>query len=535
MMRVSRENDAAMNSRTCMACGSEVSDDADRCTACGAGIEPRLFHERSDVRVEADRLGEELANKDERLSGGGWGRASEHPKAVRSSHRAAGAAATETLDTTAAADGLTHAASPDDPRRNAPPAFGEAAGDEAHVGRTDLAAGAFRAGRPGFATGEVHVARADFEASRSDQVPHNAGHATSAGKAAGADTVNGQVAGTLAAALRDARSGTGAQPSPLPAARTEAAPGAQQAANELRHAAGPVAQAGVLRQPSGPQTVHTGSHAVQRPPVLASEALLRDLAPAEPAPSLLRLWAPLLGLFGAGAAWLLTQGRGLGVPLTGAFAALALLGVPRMPYTARAGAVATVAATGLALVLWADMGSLHGPRTLVLTLTIVLLASGLFFRSWHRASSLARLIVTLGVFLGVGYLWMSEAFSSFTMQDTAWQSWLPRLIMLPFGLLLMVSLLVFMNARTTAGAAAWAGLLLIWYGLHAAIEVLQAAWPKVEAQPDFARLELETMLAWGSAPIFSALLALGLAQLIAAAVARSSSMERNRSAAMAHP
>ena len=68
-----------MNARTCMACGSEAGEDATRCTACGRELEPRLFHESSDVRLEAERLGEAVPAQEASLPAGAWGRASEHP------------------------------------------------------------------------------------------------------------------------------------------------------------------------------------------------------------------------------------------------------------------------------------------------------------------------------------------------------------------------------------------------------------------------------------------------------------------------
>jgi hypothetical protein len=266
---------------------------------------------------------------------------------------------------------------------------------------------------------------------------------------------------------------------------------------------------------------NTGSHAAQprRPPVLASEALLRDLAPSRPARRALRIWCPLLGLLGATAAWILTQGQGTGWPLAGAFAGLALLGLPPMPYPGRASAVATVAGTALALVLWTDAGTADGLATILLTSSVVLLAAGLYFRAWHRASVLARFIVSAGVLSGAAFLWMRGDVADLTLFDTAWQSWLPRLVGLGFGILLMLSLLAFMDARSTGGASVWASFVLCWYGVYAAVEILRAAWPKDAAQLDMARIPVDTLLAWTSAPLLTAMLALGLAQLMAAGLA----------------
>ena len=434
-------NDAAMTARTCMACGSDVGGDADRCDACGAEQETKLFHESSDVRLEPDRLGEELPSGELHLPAGRWGRASEHPK----------------LDSLS-----SHLHERATPKPQAADAAGASDADSLEIPST-----------PPRVESPLPTTR------MASPTPVAAGSG-------------------LAAAVSRAEE---PEPRPMPAIEE-------------------VSLLTLVTPPVDTRTV-TGSHpAIVRPPVLASEALQRDLTPAEPAPLLLRFWSPVLGLLGVAATWLLTRGHGVGAPLCGAFAALALLGIPRMPYAARAGAVATVAATGLVVVLWTDVGHAESGRMLVLTLTVNVLAAGLFFRAWHRASALARVMVALGILLGGSFLWMSEVFTQLTMVDTAWQSWAPRLVALPFGMLLMLSLLSFMNARTTAGATAWATFVLLWYALHATVKVLQSVWPKHAEEPDFTLVEPEILLAWGSAPIFSALLALSLAQLIASGIAR---------------
>jgi hypothetical protein len=265
----------------------------------------------------------------------------------------------------------------------------------------------------------------------------------------------------------------------------------------------------------------TGSHPVlpRRPPVLASEALQRDLAPPRPARRALRVWSPILGILGAGAVWLMTHGQGMGLPLAGAFGGLALLGLPPMPYVGRASAVVTVAATGLALMLWADAASPGGLPTIVLTFAVALLATGLFFRAWHRASTIARLIVGVGVLTGATFLWMSGDLADLTVFDTSWQSWLPRLVGLLFGILLMLSLLAFMDARSTGGAAVWAIFMICWQAVHATVDILHSAWPKYMASPDFSRVPINSLLASISTPLLTALFALGLAQLMAAGLA----------------
>lgn len=265
----------------------------------------------------------------------------------------------------------------------------------------------------------------------------------------------------------------------------------------------------------------TGSHASlpRRPPVLASEALLRDLAPSRPARRALRIWCPLLGAIGTLNAWFLTHGQGLGWPLAGAFFGLALLGLPPMPYPGRASAVTTVSATGLALVLWTDATRPGGMGNITLTLAVTLLATGLLYRSWHRASLLSRALVGIGVLACAVFLWMSGDVAHLTLIDTSWQSWLPRLVGLSFGILLMLSLLAFMDARSTGGSAVWSVGVLCWLELHSAVLILLLGWPKHEEIFDLSRIPTETLLVWTSTPLLSALLTLGLAQLMAAGLA----------------
>jgi hypothetical protein len=227
----------------------------------------------------------------------------------------------------------------------------------------------------------------------------------------------------------------------------------------------------------------------------------------------------LLGAIGTLNAWFLTHGQGLGWPLAGAFFGLALLGLPPMPYPGRASAVTTVSATGLALVLWTDASRPGGMANVTLTLAVTLLATGLLYRAWHRASLLARLLVGIGVLTCAAFLWMSGDVAHLTLFDTSWQSWLPRLVGLSFGIVLMLSLLAFMDARSTGGSAVWSVGVLCWLELHSAVQILLLGWPKHEEVFDLSRIPTETLLVWTSTPLLAALLTLGLAQLMAAGFA----------------
>ncbi len=256
-----------------------------------------------------------------------------------------------------------------------------------------------------------------------------------------------------------------------------------------------------------------------RPRVLASEALQRDLAPATPAPRALGLAALSLGLLGAANTWLLTRGQHVGVPLGAAFLGLALLGLPSMPYVARAAAVATVSATGLSLVLWADA---NGPSSMAqasLLAAITALTTGLFLRSFHRASGLARALVTSGILLSAVWLFHFGDFSRLSRIDTGMHVWLPRWLDFALVLTLMLSLLSFMDARTTAFASGWATLALLWYVAKAVGELVQLAIPEGVQQLDLTRLYTNAALSWASSPLLCALLSLGLAQLLAASLA----------------
>lgn len=313
-----------------------------------------------------------------------------------------------------------------------------------------------------------------------------------------------------------------------------AAPAQSNSHNDIVVVPGP-ARAPVLsvKPPAATQASGAPTMTPPRPPVLASEALLRDIAPSRPARHALRIWCPLLGVLGVANAWLLTRGQGLGWPLAGAFCALALLGLPPMPYSGRASAVATVSATALALLFWSDAPSEGGASRVMLTVAVNLLATGLLFRSWHRASLVARVIVSAGIALSSLHLWLSGEFHELTLFDMAWQSWVPRLVALLFCMLLLLSLLVFMDARSTAGAAAWAGFVLVWQGLHALTTILHEGWPKDAEAFDLARVPTETLLAWTSTPLLSALLTIALAQLLAAGLAGAA--ERHNTTSMRPP
>jgi hypothetical protein len=256
-----------------------------------------------------------------------------------------------------------------------------------------------------------------------------------------------------------------------------------------------------------------------RPPVLASECLRKDLAPATPGGRSVRGVTALVGVLGLGIALLLGRLQGLGIPLGGAFAALALLGVVPLAYAARAAAVMTVAGSGLSVVIWDRLEHGEPLDPLVPLIGCSLLATALLFRSWHRASLLARALVALGIVLCAGWVWMTGALQRLLVLEGHWQSWLPALLVVPLVILLLLSLLAFMDSRSTGGCALWSALVLAWYALFAWLDVIELAWPASAAHADWRGVSPDIAITLVSGPLFAVALVLALAQLLAVATA----------------
>jgi hypothetical protein len=275
---------------------------------------------------------------------------------------------------------------------------------------------------------------------------------------------------------------------------SEAPPADEPAAEELT-------RTGPMTRPAGP-------------PVLASTALRRDLAPAEPAPGALRISAAILGVLGALASVGLCGIQGMGLPLGGAFATLAALGIAPMGYAARASAVVTVSGTGLTLVTWEQLKGASVLEPFVLLIGVGTLSTALLYRAWHRGSLLARALTLLGLSVCVGWLWMARALETLTILDIHWQAWLPTVLQVPFALILMLSLLAFMDSRSTGGCAAWASLLLSWYAGFQWSHLLAQYWPEDATGFEQANVAAQTAATALAQPLFLSLLAVGLAQLL---------------------
>ena len=258
------------------------------------------------------------------------------------------------------------------------------------------------------------------------------------------------------------------------------------------------------------------SRRIQRPPVLASEALRKELVPATPASRSGRLAIIAIGLVGLAAALLTGATLGLAVPLGGAFLALAALGVLPMSYPTRAAATATLGMSGLIVVIWTQLQQRGGLKPLVLMTGAVILATALLFRSWHRASLLARALVAVGIALCTTWIGMNATLHQLLVPEGTWQHWLPPLLSMPLPVLLLLSLLAFMDSRSTGGAAVWACLLLGWYTLFSWAGLIQLAWLP-GGLIDRGGIHADLAISILASPLFVIVVAQGVAQLLAAA------------------
>jgi len=274
-----------------------------------------------------------------------------------------------------------------------------------------------------------------------------------------------------------------------------------------------------------PESIHptpaVAQVAAPRPPVLASEALRRDLTPSAPAPMLMRRFAVVVGSVGATQALLWSSGEDIAVPLAGAFAALVALGLAPMAYAARAAAIGTVAGAALGVAAFVETAATGRFEPLVLATGVTVLSAALLFRAWHRASWLARTLAALGIAVCTGFLAMSEALQRLPIVDPSWQAWLPQVLQLVLVLLLFLSLLAFMDARSTGGCDAWAFSLLGWYVVFRVVETLAWRFPAASVVVDAAAAKVAEQASVHAAlhsaiPLLAGMFAISLAQLWAA-------------------
>jgi hypothetical protein len=226
------------------------------------------------------------------------------------------------------------------------------------------------------------------------------------------------------------------------------------------------------------------------------------------------VWLTCIGVTGTAATGLVGKAAGLGIPLGGACLTLAVLALIPMTYQARAAACVALAGSALFVVHWGLQGA-DQSGAVMLPVGVLSLATALLFRSWHRASSLARLLVALGIALCIGWLWTTQILAALLTIEGAWQTWLPPLLATPLPLLLLLSMLAFMDARSTGGSRAWASLLLAWYALVSWSALLPLGWPVGAGGFELERVPEPLALGRLLAPLLAIAVSLGLAQLLA--------------------
>lgn len=293
---------------------------------------------------------------------------------------------------------------------------------------------------------------------------------------------------------------------------------------------GAVYNTGKIRalKPNGTTGSNPTPSGLHRPPVLASEVLREDLRPHEPGTVAARRTGAACGaaLVLLGVATLGWSSAGVSVVVLGA----ALLGTALMPIaygfraTIQVGlATALVAGSTVAKVL-SNADVRPG-----LVVPVVVLATGLLFRSWHRASRHARMVVAAGIVLSAAWLGWSESVDAVLGADPPWQTWVPGALRLALAPVLLVALLAFMGEATTGGCAVWAASALVWYGLVSASEALIAAFPANGAATSIASLQQAIVGAQAITALAAPVLALAVAQLVVVAASEpepSSSAQR---------
>jgi len=206
-----------------------------------------------------------------------------------------------------------------------------------------------------------------------------------------------------------------------------------------------------------------------------------------------------------------------GAVIGGAFAALTALGVLLMAYQTRAAASVAIAGAGLAVTTWNRLQ--HGAEleAVVLLVGVTLLGTALVFRGWHRGSALARWMVAIGIAVCAAWLATSGRIERLVAPAEAWQFWLGPGLELTLVAVLLLSLLAFMDSRSTGACGVWAGLLLGWYTLYTWAGLLTLYWPPQDGGGVVRRVTGEFGLTVLATPIFVCVLALGLSQLLAVA------------------
>lgn len=222
----------------------------------------------------------------------------------------------------------------------------------------------------------------------------------------------------------------------------------------------------------------------KRPPVLASEVLLEEVAPSAPGRGAERVAAALVGLLGValelGVCTLV--GRSPSWLLLAAFGSFLLIGLLPVAYVVRAGVVFAVGAGlgAVTLVGAADPGAAGVVRAILLAALAVTLPAGLLVRSNYCGSRVGRGLTALGIVLAVA--WLAALGTSGLAAGFDGRGGAPALgaaaARVLLALVCLLALLAFMSPASTGGCRAWATLVLAWFPVQLGLDLWaqEPAW-----------------------------------------------------------
>lgn len=193
-----------------------------------------------------------------------------------------------------------------------------------------------------------------------------------------------------------------------------------------------------------------------RPPILASEALRREMIPEEPDATAGRLKIAAISVLAISLCAFTDRDWRAGILV--ALMSVIFVGVLLpIAYQMRASLLLGTGALGWGLcVALGDMNE-PVPAWPLLSLSVAALGMGLMYRSAHRASRESRIVVLVALLATLFWVAAVGA-AAFVQLPTALHS----VAAVALGLLLVLSLLAFMPSNATGASRVWATALLLW-------------------------------------------------------------------------
>jgi len=225
------------------------------------------------------------------------------------------------------------------------------------------------------------------------------------------------------------------------------------------------------------------ARAAPRPPMLASDRLREELHPTEAGSAALRVVAVAAGVVGGAGAAVIGGTSPLVLSTVAILAVIAILGVARLGYGARAWVLLLLSLGGLMVVL---VGSAGGAMPPVLTAATAILGAGLLHRGRYRASTASRWLVAVGLLLAATWYAAVGAAEGLSAVEGGALQIAAATVRVAFPLLLVLSLLAFMDSSTTGGCKVWGSAVLAWYPMFAVVELVGRLDPSWKPLPPLA-------------------------------------------------